>query len=130
MNSPIHQHSLSDWDHTLAVTLTGTFLMTRQALPALCDSGRGVVVNFTSTSAQVAHPYMAAYAAGKGGILSFTHGLALEYAAQGLGAENRAGRPNRGRAHRPETSTGRAAQSNSGQRVAGVWSAPAAQLGG
>lgn len=83
-----HQHSLDDWNATLAVNLTGTFLMTRQALPALCDSGRGVVVNFTSTSASFAHPYMAAYAASKGGILAFTHCLALEYAKQGLRAVN------------------------------------------
>src|SRR4051794_30985514 len=83
-----HEHTLADWERTLAVNLTGTFLMTRQALPALCDSGRGVVVNFTSTAASFAHPYMAAYAASKGGILSFTHCLALEYAARGLRAVN------------------------------------------
>ena len=65
-----HEHSLADWDATLAVNLTGTFLMIRQALPALLDSGRGVVVNFTSTAASFAHPYMAAYAASKGGVLS------------------------------------------------------------
>ncbi|MGO9035080.1 SDR family NAD(P)-dependent oxidoreductase [Mycobacterium sp.] len=83
-----HEHSLDDWNQTLAVNLTGTFLMTRAALPALSESGRGVVVNFTSTAASFAHPYMAAYAASKGGILSFTHSLALEYASQGLRAIN------------------------------------------
>ena len=83
-----HQHTLADWNATLAVNLTGTFLMTRQALPALLESRRGVVVNFTSTAASFAHPYMAAYAASKGGILSFTHALALEYAKQGLRAIN------------------------------------------
>ena len=64
-----HEHTLADWNATLAVNLTGTFLMTRQALPALLESGRGVVVNFTSTAASFAHPYMAAYAASKGGVL-------------------------------------------------------------
>jgi NAD(P)-dependent dehydrogenase (short-subunit alcohol dehydrogenase family) len=83
-----HEHTLADWNATLAVNLTGTFLVTRRALPALLDSGRGVVVNFTSTAASFAHPYMAAYAASKGGVLSFTHGLALEYAKQGLRAVN------------------------------------------
>ncbi|HUE34200.1 MAG TPA: SDR family oxidoreductase [Mycobacterium sp.] len=83
-----HEHTLADWNATLAVNLTGTFLMTRQALPALLASGRGVVVNFTSTAASFAHPYMAAYAASKGGVLSFTHSLALEYAKQGLRAVN------------------------------------------
>jgi NAD(P)-dependent dehydrogenase (short-subunit alcohol dehydrogenase family) len=45
-----------------------------------------VVVNFSSTSAAFAHPYMAAYAASKGAIQSFTHALALEYGKQGLRA--------------------------------------------
>ena len=75
-----------EWDRVVRVNLTGTFLTTRQALPALLESGRGVVVNFSSTSATFAHPYMAAYAASKGGIQSFTHALALEYAKQGLRA--------------------------------------------
>ena len=83
-----HEHTLADWNATLAINLTGTFLMTRQALPALLDSGRGVVVNFTSTAASFAHPYMAAYAASKGGVLSLTHSLALEYSKQGLRAVN------------------------------------------
>jgi NAD(P)-dependent dehydrogenase (short-subunit alcohol dehydrogenase family) len=83
-----HEHTLRDWDRTLAVNLTGTFLMIRTALPALIDSGRGVVVNFTSTAASFAHPYMAAYAASKGGVLALTHSLALEYSKQGLRAVN------------------------------------------
>lgn len=83
-----HEHTLADWNDTLAVNLTGTFLMTRQALPSLLDSGHGVVVNFTSTAASFAHPYMAAYAASKGGVLAFTHSLALEYSKLGLRAVN------------------------------------------
>ena len=46
------------------------------------------MVNFTSTAAQFAHPYMAAYAASKGAILAFTHSVALEYAKDGLRAIN------------------------------------------
>jgi len=83
-----HEHTLDDWNRTLAVNLTGTFLMTRTALPTLLASGRGVVVNFTSTAASFAHPYMAAYAASKGGVLAFTHSLALEYSKRGLRAVN------------------------------------------
>lgn len=78
--------SLDFWNRIIGVNLTGTFLMTRQALPALLATGKGVVVNFSSTSASFAHPYMAAYAATKGGIQSFTHAIASEYAKQGLRA--------------------------------------------
>ncbi|GAA4967700.1 SDR family oxidoreductase [Yinghuangia aomiensis] len=83
-----HETSLDLWNRIVTVNLTGTFLVTREALPALLATKRGVVVNFSSTSAQFAHPYMAAYAASKGGVQSFTHALALEYGKQGLRAVN------------------------------------------
>ncbi|MFD8708009.1 SDR family NAD(P)-dependent oxidoreductase [Kitasatospora sp. NPDC059648] len=85
-SSHTHETTLEFWNRLLAVNLTGTFLMTREALPALLATGRGVVVNFSSTSATFAHPYMAAYAATKGGIQSFTHAIASEYSKQSLRA--------------------------------------------
>ncbi|MET8541879.1 SDR family oxidoreductase [Kitasatospora sp. NPDC004799] len=85
-SSHTHETSLEFWNKLLAVNLTGTFLMTREALPALLAGGKSVVVNFSSTSAGFAHPYMAAYAATKGGIQSFTHAIASEYSKQGLRA--------------------------------------------
>jgi NAD(P)-dependent dehydrogenase (short-subunit alcohol dehydrogenase family) len=82
-----HDTSLERWNRILSVNLTGTFLMTRESLPALLESEHGgVVVNFSSTSAFFAHPYMAAYSASKGAIMSFTHAIALEYADRGLRA--------------------------------------------
>ncbi|SFR96879.1 SDR family NAD(P)-dependent oxidoreductase [Sphingomonas jatrophae] len=81
-----HETTLEFWNRIVGINLTGTFLVTRQALPALLACGKGVVVNFSSTSAAFAHPYMAAYAASKGGIQAFTHTIALEYAKQGLRA--------------------------------------------
>jgi NAD(P)-dependent dehydrogenase (short-subunit alcohol dehydrogenase family) len=80
------QTSLELWNQIIGVNLTGTFLVVREALPALLANTRGTVVNFSSTSASFAHPYMAAYAASKGGVQAFTHSLALEYARDGLRA--------------------------------------------
>ncbi|MFJ9647257.1 SDR family NAD(P)-dependent oxidoreductase [Streptomyces sp. NPDC004244] len=79
-----HQTSLDLWNKIITVNLTGTFLMIREALPALLEGDKPVVVNFSSTSASFAHPYMSAYAASKGGIQSMTHALAAEYSKQGL----------------------------------------------
>ncbi|WP_043650795.1 SDR family NAD(P)-dependent oxidoreductase [Nocardia thailandica] len=84
--SHTEQTSLELWDLILRVNLTGTFLVVREALPALLANPRSTVVNFSSTSAAFAHPYMAAYAASKGGIQSFTHALALEFGGKGLRA--------------------------------------------
>ncbi|PWK73327.1 NAD(P)-dependent dehydrogenase (short-subunit alcohol dehydrogenase family) [Streptomyces sp. CG 926] len=79
-----HLTTLDLWNRVIGVNLTGTFLMIRESLPALLAGERPAVVNFSSTSASFAHPYMSAYAASKGGIQSMTHALAAEYSKQGL----------------------------------------------
>lgn len=79
-----HEMSAADFRKVLDVNLVGTFLMIRQALPALVAADGAAVVNFSSTSALFAHPYMAAYSASKGGIQSMTHALAAEYAKQNV----------------------------------------------
>ncbi|WP_405701343.1 SDR family oxidoreductase [Streptomyces sp. NBC_01383] len=79
-----HKTSLEFFNKVIAVNLTGTFLMIREAIPALLAGDKPAVVNFSSTSASFAHPYMSAYAASKGGIQSMTHALAAEYSKQGL----------------------------------------------
>jgi NAD(P)-dependent dehydrogenase (short-subunit alcohol dehydrogenase family) len=48
----------------------------------LRNGNDSAVVNFSSTSAAFAHPYMSAYAASKGGIQAITHALALEFAKE------------------------------------------------
>jgi NAD(P)-dependent dehydrogenase (short-subunit alcohol dehydrogenase family) len=73
-----------DFEQILRVNLVGTFLVTREAIRELRNGNQPAVVNFTSTSAQFAHPYMCGYAASKGGILSMTHSLAMEFAKEGI----------------------------------------------
>lgn len=76
--------SLESFEQVIRINLVGTFLVIREALPALQEGASAAVVNFSSTSAGFAHPYMAAYAASKGGVQSMTHALAAEYAKQGI----------------------------------------------
>lgn len=78
------QTTLADFEQVLRVNLVGTFLVTKEALAALHDGHRPAVVNFSSTSAHFAHPYMSAYAASKGGVLSMTHSWAMEFAKAGI----------------------------------------------
>lgn len=80
-----HEVKLADWERIIRINLTGTFLMCRAAIPHLLKS-KGNIVNTSSTSALGSHPWMAAYAASKGGILSMTRVIAVEYAKQGLRA--------------------------------------------
>jgi len=78
-----HEHSIQTWDQVLGVNLTGTFLCCRAAIPELLKS-RGNIVNVSSTAALAGHPWAAAYAASKGGVLALTRTIAVEYGRKGL----------------------------------------------
>jgi NAD(P)-dependent dehydrogenase (short-subunit alcohol dehydrogenase family) len=82
--TPIEELSLHDWNRMLAVHLTGTFLVCRETLPLLRAAGGGSIVNFASVAALVARPNAAAYAAAKGGIVSFSRQLALDAGADAV----------------------------------------------
>lgn len=73
--------SLGDWNRIVGVNLTGTFLMCRDALPALLAS-KGAIVNVASIAGLAAHAYGAAYSASKGGVVALTKTLAAEYASR------------------------------------------------
>jgi NAD(P)-dependent dehydrogenase (short-subunit alcohol dehydrogenase family) len=75
--------TLVEWERILAVNLTGTFLVTREALPHLVES-RGAVVNVASLAGVRGWRYSAAYSASKGGVVALTRALAVEYAAKGV----------------------------------------------
>jgi NAD(P)-dependent dehydrogenase (short-subunit alcohol dehydrogenase family) len=81
-----HESTLDMWNQVIGVNLTGTYLVTRAALPVMLERGHGVIVNFSSTAASFGHPYMAAYSASKGGIDAFTHCIAIEYGKRGIRA--------------------------------------------
>jgi NAD(P)-dependent dehydrogenase (short-subunit alcohol dehydrogenase family) len=78
-----HDADMEAWEKVLAVNLTGTFRFCRAAIPSLLGGG-GAIVNVASTSSQFGHPWAAAYASSKGGVLALTKTLAVEYAKQGL----------------------------------------------
>ncbi len=76
--------ALADWDRTIRVNLTGTFLMCQAALEPLIDGGDGAIVNMASVAGVRATPYNAAYCASKGGVVMLTKSLAVEFGRQGL----------------------------------------------
>lgn len=77
----------ADWDRSIAMSLTSTFLLTRAVLPAMRSAGWGRVINVSS----ITGPVMAsrddvAYAAAKAGIVGFTRALAVDEASRGITA--------------------------------------------
>jgi NAD(P)-dependent dehydrogenase (short-subunit alcohol dehydrogenase family) len=76
--------ALEDWNRTITVNLTGTFLMCQAALEPLLATGDGAIVNIASVAGLRAVPYNAAYCASKGGVVMLTKALAVEFGHQGL----------------------------------------------
>lgn len=78
---PLEALELGDWNRRLAVNLTGPFLCSKHAVPAL-RSSRGAIVNIASTRALQSEPNSEAYAASKGGLVALTHALAVSLGPQ------------------------------------------------
>ena len=79
----------AEWDRVMAVNLTSAFLTCKSVLPVMAGQGGGAIVNIASIAAirWTGVPY-ASYYASKGGMLSLTRGIALEYAKAGIRANS------------------------------------------
>jgi 3-oxoacyl-[acyl-carrier protein] reductase len=74
------QLDYQEWREILAITLDGAFLCTREALPHLIASGRGVVVNIGGLSAHTGAARRAHVVAAKAGLAGLTRALAHDLA--------------------------------------------------
>jgi NAD(P)-dependent dehydrogenase (short-subunit alcohol dehydrogenase family) len=72
------------WDRMLAVNLTGTFLCTREVVPAMAEARSGRIINVASTAGLKGYSHTAAYCAAKHGVVGLTRALAIETAKQGI----------------------------------------------
>ena len=81
--TPVAEFPVDDWRQIIDVNLTGTFLLSQAALPALLESG-GSIVNLASVAGIRATPYNAAYCASKGGVVMLTKSMAIELARGGV----------------------------------------------
>ena len=70
--------TLADWNHTLAVNLTGAFLCARHVLPKLIAQRSGRIINISSVAGLTGYPLRVPYAVSKWGMIGFTRTLAME----------------------------------------------------
>lgn len=70
--------SLMDWEETIKVNLTATFIITKAVIPGMKNNRYGKIINITSTAGQRGEAFHSHYAASKGGVISFTKSLASE----------------------------------------------------
>jgi len=80
--APVDQLPVKTWKEVIDTNLTGTFLVTRAALP-LMRAG-GTIVNNLSVAAVQPFAGMAAYNASKFGALGFTHALREDLRKKGI----------------------------------------------
>jgi NAD(P)-dependent dehydrogenase (short-subunit alcohol dehydrogenase family) len=72
------------WDQILNVNLKSYFLMSKYALPEIRKRGGGAIINTASVQGLQSQRRVPAYAASKGGVLSLTRQMALDYAADNI----------------------------------------------
>lgn len=82
---PVHEMDLDVWHRTVALNLLHPFLTCRHGIPHLMKASAGSIVNVTSHLGLMGS-MKPAYAATKGGIISFTKTLAAQYSQYGIRA--------------------------------------------
>ena len=72
------------WDRILDVNLKSAFLMSKYAIPEIRKRGGGAIINTASVQGLQSMKLVPAYAASKGGMLSLTRQMALDYASENI----------------------------------------------
>jgi NAD(P)-dependent dehydrogenase (short-subunit alcohol dehydrogenase family) len=75
---------LADWERVLAVNLTGSFLLSRAALPLMIAGGGGSIIFIASQLGRVGSGGRAAYCATKGALIQLAKVMAIDHAAQNI----------------------------------------------
>lgn len=73
-----------DWNETIAVNLTGPFLVSKHVIPIMRENNFGRMIFMSSVVAQTGFIGTAAYAASKAGLLGLTKTLAKELANKNI----------------------------------------------
>lgn len=81
---PAEETTLADWNRTLAVNLTGPFLLCREFGRGMLERGSGSIVNVASVAGLLGVGDRAAYNASKHGLVGLTRTLAAEWGGRGV----------------------------------------------
>lgn len=81
---PVHEHTPANWERTLAVNLTGPYLISRAAIPHMLEAGGGAFVHISSVCSITVWAGDSAYGVSKAGLNALSNHIAVEYAEQGI----------------------------------------------
>jgi len=76
--------SEGDWERTFAVNVKGSYLVSREAIKVMRQTGGGVIVHVASVAAEKGIPDRAAYSASKGALLALTRAMARDHLAENI----------------------------------------------
>tara|TARA_B100000809_G_scaffold241603_1_gene264926 strand:+ start:2244 stop:2954 length:711 start_codon:yes stop_codon:yes gene_type:complete len=76
--------NLSHWDRTIAINLTGPFLVTKHALPHMRNNDFGRIIYMSSIVAQTGYIGASAYSASKSGLFGLVKTISKEVANKGI----------------------------------------------
>lgn len=82
--APLADIDPEEFDRGIATNIRGTFLGMKYQISAMLQSGGGTIVNMASLAGVTGVANLAAYVAGKAGIIGLTKVAALDYADQGI----------------------------------------------
>jgi NAD(P)-dependent dehydrogenase (short-subunit alcohol dehydrogenase family) len=81
-NGSITEITEEQWDRTIDVNLKGVFVVSRLAIPEMIKRGGGVILNIGARSGIAGQAGRAAYCASKGGMITLTEAMAMDYARE------------------------------------------------
>ena len=84
--APVEQMDPDQWEKVMQVDLTGTFNVTRLAIPHLKKSEAGVIINMSSVAGRFGYANRSPYCTAKWGIIGFTKTLSIELGEYGIRA--------------------------------------------
>jgi NAD(P)-dependent dehydrogenase (short-subunit alcohol dehydrogenase family) len=81
--TPLADVPLDQWQRTIDINLTGTFLTNQAIAPILMAQKSGSIINISSMAGKTSWPASAEYSASKSGVIGLTRSVAMEMAPFG-----------------------------------------------
>jgi len=81
---PVVELTEDNWDRIIDTNLKGVYLCCKYIIPKMIEGGGGVIVNMASVLGFIGRERASAYNAAKGGVVTLTKNMALDYVASNI----------------------------------------------
>ena len=81
---PVHETPVAEWRQVIDINLTGSFLLSRAAVPHMIAAGGGSIIFIASQLGRVGSAGRAAYCASKDALIQLAKVMAIDYAANNI----------------------------------------------